>query len=360
MILFSWRRLPPPGFIGGAEISEGLVARSLAAAGEQVTFVGSTTNPRNQSETWRPWLLDLLDRAGIDYDTTRHHITYRWHDVDCHAVPQDQLLEYVRGLATTARMLWTSQEDCPAIRAAAPRLPAASYAHSVSKVGLLSAQIGARWVFAPSRFVQRVIHDRFGQRADLLRPPLDLELMAEPVSGDGTAGLGGRDLVLFVNPIRDKGVELAVELARRFPSTRFVFVESWRPADPDLILPANVELLARMPSLTGLYQRALLLLVPSVIDDACPRVILEAGAHGAPALGADRGGIPELIADPANVLPATGIDAWAARCRHLLASTSAWSTASHQQRDVARAMHSDPVARLVELQVPLTSPEPSN
>ena len=47
MILFAWRRLPPPGFIGGAEISEGLVASALVATGEQVTFVGSTTNPRD-------------------------------------------------------------------------------------------------------------------------------------------------------------------------------------------------------------------------------------------------------------------------------------------------------------------------
>lgn len=348
MILFAWRRLPPPGFIGGAEISEGLVASALAATGEQVTFVGSTTNPRDPSDTWGPWLLSLLDRAGVDYTTDRGRITYRWHGVDCHAVAQEQLLDLVGGLATSARLLWTSQEDCPTIRAAARWLPAASYAHSVSEVGLLSAQIDADLVLAPSRFVQDVIHDRLGQRAELLRPPL----ATAPAEWADLDGAAARTLLLFVNPIGDKGVELAVELARRFPDEQFVFVESWRAADPDVVLPPNVELLHRMPTLTALYRQARLLLVPSVIDDACPRVILEAGAHGVPALGSDRGGIPELIADPNNVLPPRDPDVWADRCSVLLGSAAAWSAASRQQHHVAKQMHTDPADRLAELQRP--------
>ena len=255
MILFAWRRLPPPGFIGGAEISEGLVARSLAAAGEHVTFVGATTNPRDPSESWRRWLLELLDHHGVTHKVVDDRISYRWHGVECHAISQDRLLGLVNQLAGSARLLWTSQEDSPAIRAVAPNLPAASYAHSVSEVGLLSAQLDASWALAPSRFVQQVIAKRFGVRAHLLRPPLPPE---PPQKVEPRA----RDLVLFVNPIRDKGVQAAVETARQLPTTKFVFVESWRTADTDLRLPANVRLFARVPSLHALYRRAQLLLVP--------------------------------------------------------------------------------------------------
>lgn len=351
MILFAWRRLPPPGFIGGAEISEGLVARSLAAAGENVTFVGATSNPRDPSESWRRWLLELLDHHDITYDVADDYISYRWHGVECHATSQDRLLGLVGQLVGSARVLWTSQEDCPAIRAVAPKLPAASYAHSVSKVGLLSAQLDAT-LLAPSRFVQQVIAERFGVRAHLLRPPLPPEL---PHTGEPRA----RDLVLFVNPIRDKGVQVAAEIARQLPTTKFVFVESWRTADADLRLPANVRLLARMPSLNALYQRARLLLVPSLIDDACPRVILEAGTWGTPTVGPDRGGIAELIADPDNVLPADDPDAWAERCRYLLVSPIAWSTASDEQHQLAHSMRTDPAQRLSQLGFPPTAATPT-
>jgi glycosyltransferase involved in cell wall biosynthesis len=343
VILFAWRRLPPPGFIGGAEISEGLVARALAAAGERVVFVGALTNPRDPSESWRSWLTSLLDRDDVAYDAC-DSIAYRWQGVECYAVPQREVLDVVRRYTSSAHLIWTSQEDCPTIRALAPDLPAASYAHSVSEVGLLSAQIRANWVFAPSRFVQSVIAERFEAQAELLRPPILLDALESVV----------RDAVLFVNPIQDKGVHLAIELARAFPSTRFVFVESWRAADADLQLPSNIVLLPRRPSLTDLYRRALLLLVPSVIEDACPRVILEAGGHGVPSLGSDRGGIPELIADPADVLAADDVGGWVTRCHDLLASPAVWSSSSRSQRLLVESLRQDPVELLGQLGLPVS------
>lgn len=350
MILFAWRRLPPPGFIGGAEISESLVARSLAAAGHDVTFVGSITNPRDPTESWLPWLLELLDHHGIIPTAEQGRLSYRWHGVDCHAIPQNQLLDDVAQLAMTADAIWTSQEDCPTIRGAASSLPAASYAHSVSEVGLLSAQLDARWVFAPSQFVQSVIRDRCALDAHLLRPPL--------ISDDGRGPARAsqhRDLVLFVNPLEIKGVTTAVELAKRLPATPFVFVESWCPAAENLDLPANVTLLGRIPTLSSLYRRARLLIAPSVIDDACPRVILEAAIHGMPALGSNRGGIPELIADERNVLPAGDLDAWATRAGELLGSATEWATASEDQEALAKSMLCEPASELAKVGFP-TSP----
>jgi glycosyltransferase involved in cell wall biosynthesis len=345
MILFAWRRLPPPGFIGGAEISEGAVARSLAATGHPVTFVGSTTSPRHPGRSRMAWLLELLDHHGVTPNRDRWgNLHYRWGGIDCHAVDQEQLVRTVRRLADGAQLIWTSQEDCPSIRQAASELPAATYAHSVSDVGLLSAQLDARWVFAPSYFVQDVIRDQFGLAPYLLRPPL------APVAA--RSGLVGRNQVLFVNPIRAKGVGTACEIARRMPTTRFVFVEAWGPAEPDLELPPNVTLLPRLPTLTPLYQRARLLLVPSVVDDACPRVILEAGAHGVPVLGSDRGGIPELIANKANVLGVDDYNAWTARANHLLASPPEWAAAQHAQNALVGALREEPAQRLAQIGFP--------
>lgn len=347
MILFAWRRMPPPGFIGGAEISEGLIAAALADAGEEITFIGTLSNPRDHSESWRPWLMQLLDHHQTPSTTNGGHLTYRWRGVACHAVPQHDLLAVVEEQARSADVLWTCQEDCPAIRQAAARLPVVSYAHSVSRVGLLSAQIDADWAFAPSRFVRDVIRDRFDVSAYLLRPPMPA------VPSDPSPNLASRDHVLFVNPIPPKGVDLALELARRLPAVRFVFVEAWYPVDTDLAVPPNVRLLPRQPTLTSLYVRTQLLLVPSVIEDACPRVVLEAGLSGVPALGSDLGGIPELIADPANLLPPDDPDLWARRCAEILASPADWERASHQQRQHATSLQQDPVQVLRDCGHPL-------
>lgn len=348
MILFAWRRLPPPGFIGGAEISEGLVAAALAQASEDVTFVGSTSNPRDQSESWRPWLIQLLDHHDIAYSTSGGHITYHWRGVACHAVPQHDLLAAVDSHARSADTLWTSQEDCSTIRETAGDLPAASYAHSVSPIGLLSAQIGARWVFAPSHFVRDVIRDRFGIQAHLLRPPLP------PVQP--TPNSVEREHILLVNPIPPKGVDLALELAHRLPEVPFVFVESWYPVNTDLAVPPNVRVLPRQPSLKSLYAHSRLLLVPSVIEDACPRVILEAGLAGVPALGSNIGGIPELIANPANLLPPDDPDSWTRRCIEILQSPAVWSQTGREQRHRAASLLLDPIHALHEHGYPPTPP----
>ncbi|MEU9888430.1 hypothetical protein [Sphaerisporangium sp. NPDC051011] len=52
--------------------------------------------------------------------------------------------------------------------------------------------------------------------------------------------------------------------------------------------------------------------MPSTVEDAYPRVIVEAGLAGLPTLGSARGGIPEAIADPALVAPPDDPAAWMA------------------------------------------------
>uniref|UniRef100_A0AAU2V530 Uncharacterized protein n=1 Tax=Streptomyces sp. NBC_00003 TaxID=2903608 RepID=A0AAU2V530_9ACTN len=61
----------------------------------------------------------------------------------------------------------------------------------------------------------------------------------------------------------------------------------------------------------SLYATHRLLPVPSVVEDAFPRVIAEAGLHGPATLGSDRGGIPEAIDGGGLVLPHDDPGAWA-------------------------------------------------
>lgn len=53
-----------------------------------------------------------------------------------------------------------------------------------------------------------------------------------------------------------------------------------------------------------------LLLVPSQVEDAFPRVIVEAGLHGVPTIGSSRGGIPEAVGNGGMILHPDDVDGW--------------------------------------------------
>jgi len=67
----------------------------------------------------------------------------------------------------------------------------------------------------------------------------------------------------------------------------------------------------------ALYARHRLLLAPSTVPDAFPRVIIEAGLAGTPTLGALRGGTPEAVGTGGLLLPPGDPDAWARTIRKL-------------------------------------------
>ncbi|MFD9486207.1 glycosyltransferase family 4 protein [Streptomyces sp. NPDC059991] len=73
----------------------------------------------------------------------------------------------------------------------------------------------------------------------------------------------------------------------------------------------NVTYVPRTYDMGSLYATHHLLLAPSLVEDAFPRVITEAGLHGLATLGSDRGGIPEAVDGGGLVLPHDDADAWA-------------------------------------------------
>ncbi len=340
MIVFIWFRQPPPGFIGGAELTEAAWATALAALGHEVLFVGCHTDPRNHQVSHLPGLIELLRHHGIAVEIRGDHLEYTWRKVRCICVSRRELESTAKTiLARRPRMLWTSQEHCDEIASLRSRETLlVSYAHSVSRVGVLSARIGAEFVLAPSIFVQTVLLSQEGCRSSLLRPAISPPRDAEQ----------RRDALLFVNPIREKGVALAVALARTFPSEQFCFIEAWRSCDIESVrLPPNVRLLPRRQSLDDLYARARVLLVPSVIADAAPRVISEAAFFGVPVIGSNRGGIPELVAHPeANCLPPWSVGQWFRRIAKLLECDRSWACAASAQRQHTLSLLVDPAEAL--------------
>lgn len=108
-------------------------------------------------------------------------------------------------------------------------------------------------------------------------------------------------MVLFVGRLEEvKGVRILLEAARTVtPEVEVILVghgpleEEVRQAERDGV----VRYLGRRDwnEIAQLMDRARALVVPSLWEENCPMVVLEAGARGCPVIASDRGGLRELV-----------------------------------------------------------------
>ncbi|MFI6347194.1 glycosyltransferase [Streptomyces sp. NPDC050560] len=311
-VLFVWRRTPPPLLIGGAEVSQQLLAEEFARAGWNVVYLGSHEAPWDGSSQAGA-LRAHLDAHGVAWDKAPDQIRYCWNGVQCTAVSQDRIED---ALTTMVRQLFpavviTSQEGSAALAALAHRCAGrvVGWIHSVSNTGTGVLRGGPSDVLVTSRFVARRVRCPEGTRPVTFYPPFAAVVADAPLPADGRADSahGG---VLMVNPVPAKGAALVHELVQRLPDHLFTLVEGWWDTTDEFTGYPNVRYVPRTYDMASLYASHRLLLVPSQVEDAFPRVIIEAGLHGLPALGSDRGGIPEAVMDGGLILPPDDAEAW--------------------------------------------------
>ena len=104
--------------------------------------------------------------------------------------------------------------------------------------------------------------------------------------------------MVFVGDLsQDKGVDVLLEAYRSLGDVPHLLLAGRELPDTSLDLPERVEHLGSLDheAVVELMRTASVVVVPSIVPDCCPTVVLEAMAAGRPVVAASSGGIVDLV-----------------------------------------------------------------
>ena len=159
--------------------------------------------------------------------------------------------------------------------------------------------------------------------------------------------------VMFVGDLsRDKGVDVLIEAYRRLSDAPRLILAGRVFEDTPLDLPDGVELLGLLDhaAIMALMRTASVVVVPSIVPDCCPTVVLEAMAAGRPVVAAASGGIVDLVEDGVTgylVAPADPVEL-AAALSSLIADHAAAAAMGRRSLDRARSFTASAVVGHIE------------
>jgi len=201
--------------------------------------------------------------------------------------------------------------------------PAYGLIYSRNKKALQEADL----VVAQTTFMQDVVQHYSGRKCDVVPNPIDLASVAAEKSGDD---------ILFVKPLKHKGVALVAELAKRLPKRTFVLAGELDPDYQWLAKEPNVNYLGILNDMRAAYGKARILLVPSDMADSSPRVIAEAMSNGIPCITSDEGGAAEMGGDAAVKLPVSQPESWVNEIERLYTNEEYYRGKSAKSREHAK------------------------
>jgi glycosyltransferase involved in cell wall biosynthesis len=294
-----------PQIAGGAQSNMHELALALRARGHDVTIVSGLTKAGRVGLAARG-SLTLLHRpfhreTSLGYQTFRSWFPWRTADAAVSRAQPDVVV---------------AQSGLPAKIAGAFRqagVPTIIHFHNIEANDLEGVSVDSADAYlANSRFTARYVAKTFGIHADVMVPTFLKSRYETDRAGE---------FVTFINPHPNKGVDLMLEVVRRMPDVRFLFVKAWTLTEAQAATLsdaqaglANLTVMDAVAEMRAVYRRTKVLVMPSRWEEAWGRVATEAHFSGIPVIGSNRGGIPEAIGPgglvmEANAAPEAWVDA---------------------------------------------------
>ncbi len=222
-------------------------------------------------------------------------------------------------------------------------LPMVVYWHDAERKRMNGTPAGlvARYI-ANSNFTAGFYAKHFGIASAVVPPLIQRERYA--------VADRNRQSVVFIGMVPEKGLDVAIGVARACPDIPFEFIESWMLSSRQKsalktrlgALP-NVSFVPHQSNMRAVYGRARILLAPSQWQEAWGRIASEAHINGIPVVGSRIGGLREAIG-PGGVLvdPGAPVSEWADAVRHLWHDHAAYQALALVAEDYSRRIELDP------------------
>lgn len=298
-----------PQIAGGSQSSTDTLASQLIERGHDCAVLAGLTKPGLTGLRTRVAL-----RLGQPYgsDRTLGYKTMRtWHPWSV----ADEVLARERPDVVIAQSGWPGKISA-AFKAVG--VPVMIFFRNVEADDLIDVhRTVADGYLANSRYTAREMRERFGVEAEVIPPFFDPQRYRVP-------RIGGA--VTLINPSMNKGLEIALGLARRFPDQPFLFVMTQQETleEKALVQAAqsttpNIRVVGPFQDMRRVYEQTRILLMPSRWEEAWGRVASEAHFSGIPVLASDRGGIRESVGPGGAVIAAgASLETWAAALGRML------------------------------------------
>ena len=258
----------------------------------------------------RALMAQRITRKGSKTDCQGDIYHYREGEIDCHLylLPftikelgqrQTDILKKLNDIMGNYHLDYLLTVDTlSAFACYALSIPGCHIFHSLDNIQRIQSMhpaymnvIRSRDIAAVSSFLQGKVKDLLGIDATVLNPGIDFDsYVATPDADADAIGFYSSGHLAY------KGDEVVNAIIRKMPERKFLIVGRGYRRDA-ATLPANVTFDGFQSDMKNFYRKLKVLLVPSLVPEGFPRIILEAAANGIPAIANNRGGIPEALGD---------------------------------------------------------------
>lgn len=207
----------------------------------------------------------------------------------------------------------------------------------VTDVDFLKRPASIRWhknilPLSNSRFTANQIKRKLNLESPVIHPIIDFsQYRAKHREGK---------FITMINPLKIKGVDTVLKIAEKLPNRKFLLVGGWGGQDEEIDRRKtqikhlnNVTLLPFQSDMRNIYSTTKILLVPTQIEEAFGRVVLESQANGIPVLAHDNGGLPESVGKGGFLIEqGADINRWVEQIEELFLNDSHYADLSEKAK----------------------------